>query len=82
MSKNTGKRVDVAAREGTSKSQHRQTNESEAQVEFGSQTSSIPLSLKKLRRGRTTSSEPPINVTDQDLRNVVQLLARLVIGKA
>ena len=63
-SKNTGKRKDVAAGEGTSKSPPRQANQNEAQAEFASQTSSTPPSPEELRRRRTASSESPINATD------------------
>ncbi|PHT71498.1 hypothetical protein T459_26602 [Capsicum annuum] len=36
---------------------------------------------KKIRGRRTISLEPPINAVDQDLRNAVQLLTRIVVGK-
>ncbi|PHT26579.1 AP-1 complex subunit gamma-2 [Capsicum baccatum] len=81
-SKNTTKQKDVVAGEGTSKSPPRKANQSEAQADFVSQTSSTSSSPEELRKRRTASSEPPINATDQDLRNAVQLLARIVAGQA
>ena len=76
-SKNTGKQVDVAAGEGTSKSPTIPANPSEAPAEHASETSFIP---EEIRRRRTISPEPPINVVDQDLINAVQLLTRIVAG--
>ena len=78
-SKNTGKQVDVAAGEGTSKSPTIPANQSEAPAEHASETSSTP---EEIRGRRTISAEPPINVVDQDLRNAVQLLTRIVAGQA
>ena len=78
-SKNTGKQVDVAAGEGTSKSPTIPANQSEAPAEHASETSSSP---EEIRGRRTISAEPPINVVDQDLRNAVQLLTRIVAGQA
>lgn len=54
-STNTGKRVDVANKEGTSKSLPRQSNQSDAQAEFVSQTYSTPPSQEELRCRRSTS---------------------------
>ncbi|XP_047250340.1 uncharacterized protein LOC124886381 isoform X2 [Capsicum annuum] len=79
MSKSIGKQIDVAAREGTSKTPPIQANQSEAQAEYVLETSSTP---EELRRRRTAPSETPINATDQDLRNAVQLLSRIVVGQA
>ncbi|PHT40055.1 hypothetical protein CQW23_18909 [Capsicum baccatum] len=77
-SKNTGKQVDVAAGEGTSKSPTIPANQSEAPAEHASETSPNPEEI----RGRgTISPEPPINVVDQDLRNAVQLLTHIVVGQ-
>ena len=78
-SKNTGKQVDVAAGVGTSKSPTIPANQSEAPAEHASQTSSTP---KEIRGRRTISPEPPINATDQDLRNAVQLLTQIVAWQA
>ena len=61
----------MAVGEGTSKSPSRQGIQSKAQAEFVSQTSSTPLSLENLRKGRTACLKPPINATDQDLRSAV-----------
>ena len=48
-------------------------------AEHASETSSSP---EEIRGRRTISAEPPINVVDQDLRNAVQLLTRIVVGQA
>lgn len=74
------KQVDMAVGEGTSKSPPRYVGQSKAQDEFASQTSSTPPSLKELRR-RGVPPESPINATEQDLRNVVQLLTCIVVGQ-
>ena len=60
-SKNTGKQVDVAAGEGTSKSPTIPANQSEAPAEHASKNSSTP---EEIRGRRTISLEPPINVAD------------------
>ncbi|PHU15994.1 hypothetical protein BC332_17199 [Capsicum chinense] len=77
--KNTDKQVDVAAGEGTSKSPTIPANQSEAPAEYASETSSTP---EEIRGRRTISPEPLINVVDQDHRNAVQLLTRIVSGQA
>ena len=77
--KNTSKQVDVAAGEGTSNSPTILANQSEAPAEHASETFSSP---EEIRGRRTISPEPPINVVDQDLRNAVQLLTRIVAGQA
>ena len=64
------KQVDMAAGEGTSKSPPRYADQSEAQDEFASRTSSTPPSPEELRR-RGVPPESPINATEQDLRNAV-----------
>ena len=76
-SKNTDKQVDVAAGEGTSKSPTIPANQSKAPAEHALETSPSPEEIKERR---TISPEPPINVVDQDLRNAVQLLTRIVTG--
>ena len=63
-SKNTGKQVDMATGEGTSKSPTIPANQSEAPAEHASETSSTP---EKIRGRRTISPEPPINAADQVL---------------
>ncbi|PHT73836.1 hypothetical protein T459_21113 [Capsicum annuum] len=73
-SKNTGKQVDVAAGEGTSKSPTIPANQSEALAEHASETSPSP---EEIRGRRTIAPEPSINAVDQDLRNAVQLLTPL-----
>ncbi|WMV54624.1 hypothetical protein MTR67_048009 [Solanum verrucosum] len=78
-SKSTGKRVDVAAQEGTSQPPPSQAVQGEAQDESLSQTSLTPPSPEDLRR-EVAPQEPPINATEQDLRNVVQLLTCIVAG--
>ena len=78
-SKSTGKRVDVAAQEGTSQPPSNQAVQSEAQDESLSQTSPTPPSPEDLRR-EAAPQEPTINATEQDLRNAVQLLTRIVAG--
>ena len=78
-SKNIGEQVDMAVEEGTSKSPTIPANQSEAPAEHASETSSTP---EEIRGRRTISPEPPINVVDQDLRNAVQLLTRIVAGQA
>ncbi|XP_047260998.1 uncharacterized protein LOC124894333, partial [Capsicum annuum] len=77
-SKNTGERVDVAAGEGTSKSPPIQVNQSEAQVERVFEMSSTP---DRIRARRTTFTEPLVNAADQDMRDAVQLLTRIVAGQ-
>lgn len=67
-SKSIGNRIDVVTGEGTSKTPPMQANQSEAQAEYVLETSSTP---EELRRRRTTSSEPPINANDQDLKNTI-----------
>ena len=69
----------MAAGEETSKSPTIPANQSEAPVEHASKTSSTP---EEIRGRRTISPEPPINASDQDLRNAVQLLTRIVVGQA
>ena len=78
-SKNISKQVDVASGEGTNKSPTIPANQSEAPAEHASETYSSP---EEIRGRRTISAEPPINVVDQDLRNAVQLLTRIVAGQA
>ena len=75
-SKNIGKQVDVATGEGTSKSPTIPANQSEAPAKHASETSSSP---EEIKGRRTISPEPPINVA---VRNVVQLLTRIVAGQA
>ncbi|WMV42374.1 hypothetical protein MTR67_035759 [Solanum verrucosum] len=70
MSKSTGKRVDVAAQEGTSQPPPNQGVQSEAQDESLSQTSPMPPSPKYLRR-ETAPQEPPVNAIEKDLKNTV-----------
>ena len=79
-SKSTGKQIDVAAGEGSSQPLPRQADQSEAQGESLSQTSPTPPSPDDLRREAATR-EPPINTTEQDLKNAVQLLTRIVAGQ-
>lgn len=57
-SKRTGKRVDVAAQEGTSQPPPSQAFKSGAQDESQSQTSPKPPSLEELRR-EDEPQEPP-----------------------
>ncbi|KAF3613055.1 hypothetical protein FXO38_36463 [Capsicum annuum] len=78
-SKNTSKQVDMATGEGTSKSPTILANQSEAPAEHVLETSSTP---KEIRVRRTISPKPLINAADQDLRNAVQLLTRIVAGQA
>ena len=73
-SKSTGKRVDVAAQEGTS-----QAVQSGAQDESLLQTSPTPPSTKVLMR-EDELQESPINATEPNLRNAVQLLTHIVTG--
>ena len=70
----------MATGEGTIKSPPRQANQSEAQDEFASLTSSTPPSPEELRR-RGVHPKSPINDTEQDLRNTVQLLTHIVTGQ-
>ncbi|WMV45714.1 hypothetical protein MTR67_039099 [Solanum verrucosum] len=79
LSKSTGKRVDVAAQEGTSQPPPSQAVQGEAQDESLSQTSPTPPSPEELRM-EVAPQEPPINATEQDLRNAVQLLTHIVVG--
>ena len=77
--KSTGKQVDVAAQEGTIQTPPSQAIQSGAQDESLSLTSPTPPSPKELRR-ESEPQEPPINYTEQDLRNAIQLLTRIVVG--
>ena len=67
-SKRTSKCVDVASQEGTSQPPPSQVVQSAAQDESLSQTSPTPPSLEEPRR-KSEPQEPPINATEQDLRN-------------
>ncbi|KAH0681196.1 hypothetical protein KY284_022281 [Solanum tuberosum] len=78
-SKSSGKRVDVAAQEGTSQPPPSFDVHGEAQDESLSQTSPTPPSPEELRR-EAAPQEPPINATEQDLKNAIQLLTRIVAG--
>uniref|UniRef100_M1D8D8 Uncharacterized protein n=1 Tax=Solanum tuberosum TaxID=4113 RepID=M1D8D8_SOLTU len=78
-SKSTGKRVDVAAQEGTNQPPPNQAVQSKAQDESLSQTFLTPPSPEDIRR-EAAPQEPTINATEQDIRNVVQLLTRIVAG--
>uniref|UniRef100_M1B9T9 Uncharacterized protein n=1 Tax=Solanum tuberosum TaxID=4113 RepID=M1B9T9_SOLTU len=69
----------MAAQEGTSQPPPSQAVQSEAQDESLSQTSPTPPSLEDLR-GEVVPQEPPITATEQDLKNVVQLLTHIVTG--
>ena len=75
-----GKKIDMAAGEGTSKSPPKQANQGEAENEFASQTSST-LPLSEESRGREVPAGPPINTTDQDLKSAVQMLTRIVTAQ-
>ena len=59
-SKSTGKRVDVAAQDGTSQPPPSQAIQSGAQDESLSQTSPTPPSPEEIRR-EDEPQEPPIN---------------------
>uniref|UniRef100_M1DJY0 Uncharacterized protein n=1 Tax=Solanum tuberosum TaxID=4113 RepID=M1DJY0_SOLTU len=77
-SKSTSKLVDVAAQEGTSRPPPSQVVQSKAQDESLSQISPTPPSPEDLRR-EDAPQEPPVNATEQDLKNAVQLLTCLVV---
>lgn len=79
-SKNKSKQIDVYGGEGTIKSPSRQYNQSEAQCELASQTSSIPLSPNELRR-RRVFPESHINAIMLDLRTVLQFLTCIAAGQ-
>lgn len=55
-----------------------QAVQSASQDESLSQTSPTPPSPEELRR-EDEPQEHPINATEQDLRNVLQLLTRIVV---
>ena len=78
--KGKSKKLDRIAGEGTSKSPPKQANQGEAENEFASQTSST-LPLSEESRGREVPAGPPINTTDHDLKNAVQILTRIVAAQ-
>ena len=80
MSKSTGRRVNVAVQVGTSQPPPSQAVQGEAQDESLSQTFPTSPSPEDLRR-EAAPQEPTINATEQNLRNMVQLLTRIVAGQ-
>ena len=76
-SKSTGERVNVAAHEGISYPPTSDVVQSGDQDESISQTSPTPPSPKELSR-EDKPLEPPINATDQDLKNAFQLMICIV----
>ena len=66
--------------EGTSKSPPDQASQGGADTEIASRSSSS-FTAPKEPRGREVPAEPPMNATDQDLRNAVHMLTQLVVAQ-
>ena len=68
-----GKQVDILVGEGTSRSPPDQPSQDGADAEFASRASSTFPAPEEPRR-REEPAEAPVNATEQDLRNAVQIL--------
>ena len=76
-----GKQVDVPAEEGMSRLPPDQASQGGADAEIASRSSSTFPAPEELR-GREEPTKPPMNVTDQNLRNAVHMLTQLVAAQA